>query len=103
MAIFGWKRSKFYEHLREYRIPQPVEVGETKFWRRRELADWVDAGAPNVGMRGDHWKWEPGVRMKLSIVHAQMARQLSEMRTEWNLLDELLKKGDRIINLRSTQ
>jgi hypothetical protein len=28
-------------------MPMPVYIGKSRFWRRRELIAWTDAGCPN--------------------------------------------------------
>ena len=40
------------------RIPRPVRIGRKLRWRRRELQDWIQAGAPALTV----WKWNRGGR-----------------------------------------
>jgi hypothetical protein len=37
------------------KVPAPIRIGRMKFWRPRELEDWVATGCP----ARKYWIWEP--------------------------------------------
>jgi excisionase family DNA binding protein len=46
-ALCGVGRSTWRRLLSAGKIPQPLHLGRSCRWRRAEVLDWLDAGAPN--------------------------------------------------------
>jgi len=45
-ALLGLGRSTVWQHHSAGRLPLPVRIGRAVRWSRRELEDWIAAGAP---------------------------------------------------------
>jgi predicted DNA-binding transcriptional regulator AlpA len=74
----GISRSKFFELARTGGIPASITLGGVRYWRRRELLDWIDAGMPDRS----EWRWRPSFPAKLDYLIRIRTNQLSELARE---------------------
>ena len=45
--LLGISRSQYYRMHTAGKVPEPVKLGGAVRWRRLELIEWLDAGAPS--------------------------------------------------------
>ena len=86
----GCSRSQVYELLRVGVLPNPIDVADSRRWRRREIVDWVSAGCPCR----DDFNWRPGVPAKLEAFVAVLSREAADLQAEIRSLEIRRAKGD---------
>lgn len=96
--LLSISRSLLYKWAAAGDIPAPVQVGDLRLWRRRELEDWASAGCPNVKL--DFWRWQPTVTAKIDTIIAAKTREVQGLSEELDQLRALLAKGQTLVGIR---
>lgn len=76
-------------------IPSPILIDTVKRWRRRELIDWLAAGAPDRAT-WDHLGWEPSQYWTLErgVMHkrAELGKLQADIEDARRVLDDILDR-----------
>ena len=99
-AILGMRRSTFLKASQSGAIPAPVEIVGIRWWRSREIIDWLLAGAPDV--KSEDWKWREVRTVNAKDYHTLLCKQITDAQSQLASIEQQIKLGDRIIELRRT-
>lgn len=93
--VLGLGRSKWFQARKAELVPFPVMVSGAPMWRRRELADWVDAGCPPAA----DWKWSPTVPVTIDEALRVKSAALARLQREIAELEERSAAGERLCHV----
>lgn len=93
--VLGISKQTFYQLDAAELIPAPITLGQSRWWRRAELAAWLEAGCPP---RWD-WKWNASIVVKVADLHAQRLREIADLERQAAELREQLERGTELIRM----
>lgn len=77
-------------------IPEPVLVGKAKYYRLRELTDWVNAGCPDRSV----WRWKATFIVKSEDLIAVLNRDITRKTELLKGAVAALERGEKLIEAR---
>ena len=72
-------------------IPQPVKLGKSTRYRKREIIDWIVAGCPDAST----WTWKPTEPITLDQLISQKKTELSTLQKQINEARQQLEAMDK--------